>query len=51
LKELGFLDKDAKVEVKIKDNSSDKFWSDIFPTILAFVLFFVVAMFLIGRMG
>ncbi len=51
LKELGFFDKDAKVEVKIKDNSSDKFWSDIFPTILAFVLFFVVAMFLIGRMG
>ncbi len=50
LKELWFFDKDVKTPVVIKDNSGDKFWSDIFPTILAFVLFFIVAMFLIGRM-
>ncbi len=50
LKELWFFDKDIKTPIKIKDNSWEKFWSDIFPTILAFVLFFIVAMFLISRM-
>jgi len=39
-----------KTEIKVKDKTSEKFWSDMIPTILAFVLFFVVAMILLGKM-
>ncbi len=51
LKDLGLKNPAITTLIKVKDNTSAKFWADIFPTIIAFVLFFVIAMFLIGRMG
>lgn len=37
-------------KVEIKDLTSQKFWSDMLPTILLFVLFVIVALFLISKM-
>lgn len=48
--ELGLKNKDINTKVIIEDKSSDKFWAEMLPTILAFVLFFIVAIFLISRM-
>jgi hypothetical protein len=47
LKDLGLKNPNIATQITIKDNTSKKFWSDIFPTILAFILFFAVAIFLI----
>lgn len=38
-------------KVEVKDLSSKKFWSDMLPTILMFVLFIILAIFILGRMG
>ncbi len=50
ISELGLKNKEISTKVTIKDNTSDKFWSEMLPTIIAFVLFFVIAIFLISRM-
>lgn len=50
LKDLGLKNPEIKTDILVKDKSSDKFWAEIFPTILWFLLFFVVAIFLINRM-
>ncbi len=51
LRDLGLKNPNVKTEILVKDKTDEKFWSDMVPTIIAFVLFFVVAMFLISRMG
>gem|GEM_PF-2925919 len=57
LRELGLLEKtsdtgqDITTQVEIKDLTRQQFWMDILPTILLFVLFIVIAIFIIGRMG
>lgn len=50
LNELWLKNSEVKTNVIVKDNSSDKFWSEMFPTIIWFVLFFLIAIFLISRM-
>jgi len=57
LRELGLLDKTTdtgetiKTTLEVRDLTGQKFWMDILPTILLFILFIVVAIFIIGRMG
>ena len=48
--ELWLKNSNIWTKINIKDNSSDKFWAEMLPTIIAFVLFFVIAIFLISRM-
>ncbi len=50
LKDLGLKNTEITTNVIVKDNSSDKFWAEMLPTIIAFVLFFVIAIFFISRM-
>jgi cell division protease FtsH len=54
LKDLWLLEKSGtglvNTKVEIKDLTSERFWSDMLPTILLFVLFIVVAFFVISRM-
>ena len=51
LKDLGLKNPSVKTEITVKDKTSEKFWNEMLPTIIAFILFFVVALFLISRMG
>ena len=51
LADLGLKNPEIPTTVEVKDLTSERFWSSMIPTILAFVLFFIVAMFLISRMG
>jgi cell division protease FtsH len=50
LNDLWLKNPAIKTNILVKDRTSEKFWADIIPTIIAFVLFFVVALFLISRM-
>jgi len=50
LNELWLKNKNISTKISIKDNTSSKFWSDMLPTIIAFILFFIIALFLISRM-
>ena len=50
LSDLGLKNPDIQTKVEVKDLTSERFWANMIPTILAFVLFFVIAMFLISRM-
>jgi len=57
LRELGLLEvvsetgEPITTTLEVRDLTGQKFWMDILPTILLFVLFIVVAIFIIGRMG
>lgn len=51
LTDLGLKHPEIATNVLVKDNTSSEFWSDMLPTIIAFVLFFIIAIILIGRMG
>jgi cell division protease FtsH len=51
LKELGLKNPEVKTEIIVKDKTGEAFWSNMIPTIIAFILFFIVALFLISRMG
>ena len=50
LKELWLRNPEVVTEIKVKDKTSEKFWSEMAPTIIAFVLFFIIWIFLISRM-
>jgi ATP-dependent Zn protease len=50
LKELGLRNPEIKTDIKVKDDTSAKFWAEIFPTILMFILFIIIAMFILGKM-
>ena len=52
LTELGILDNlPIGTTVNVKDNTSDAFWGALLPTLIGFILFFWIALFLISRMG
>ncbi|PIE85213.1 cell division protein FtsH [Candidatus Gracilibacteria bacterium] len=51
LKDLGLNNSSIGTEIKIKDKSSDEFWSDMLPTIITVILFLVIGVILIGKMG
>jgi len=50
LKDLGLKNPDIKTTITIKDKTSEQFWSEMLPTIIAFVLFFVIAMMFLWKM-
>lgn len=50
LNDLWLKNPKVSTNIIVKDNSWDKFWSEMLPTIIWFVLFFVIAIFLISRM-
>ena len=47
LKDLGLRNPNIKTELKVKDKTSEEFWNEMFPTIIAFVLFFIISSFTI----
>lgn len=51
LKDLGLRNPEVSTLIKVKDNTSSKFWSAMLPTIIGFILFFVIAMLILGKMG
>ncbi|MBW7954543.1 ATP-dependent zinc metalloprotease FtsH [Candidatus Gracilibacteria bacterium] len=56
LKDLGLLDLTSsgnliQTKVEVKDLTSQKFWEEMLPTIILFILFVLVAFLIIGRMG
>ena len=50
LKDLGLRNPKITTDIKVKDDTNEKFWSDMFPTILMFVLFIVIAFFILWKM-
>jgi len=50
LKDLGLKNPEINTKVTIKDNTSNDFWSEMLPTVIAFALFFVIWMLLIWKM-
>jgi cell division protease FtsH len=50
LKDLGLNNPKIKTKIEVRDQTSNKFWSEMLPTIIGFILFFIVAIILIGRM-
>ena len=51
LNDLGLKNPEIQTIVSVKDKTSEEFWSNMAPTIIAFILFFILAIFLISRMG
>ena len=50
IKELWIKNQDIATKIIVKDTSSDDFWSEMLPTIIAFILFLVIWVILISRM-
>ena len=50
LKELGLNNPEIPTKISIKDKSWDKFWADVLPTLIGFILFVVIAFLIIWRM-
>ena len=48
--ELWLKNPEVDTAISIKDNTSWEFWSEMLPTIIAFILFFIVWIILIGKM-
>lgn len=56
LKDLGLLEstisgETIETKVEVKDLTSQKFWAEMLPTIILFLLFIFIAFLIIGRMG
>lgn len=50
LVELWLKNPDVDTKILIKDNKSSRFWAQMLPTIIGFVLFFIIALILLNRM-
>ncbi len=50
LKDLWLQNPKIGTKIIIEDKTSDKFWYDLLPTIIAFVLFFIIAMMFLWKM-
>lgn len=50
LNELGLKNSNIITPISIKDKTSEEFWSDMMPTIIAFILFIIIWIVLISRM-
>ncbi len=50
LKDLGLRNPDIKTNIRVKDDTNSKFWAEMMPTILMFIMFIIVAFFILGKM-
>jgi len=50
LKDLWLKNPSIKTDLRIKDKTSSKFWADMIPTIITFILFIIIAFVIIWRM-
>lgn len=50
LNDLWLRNNKINTQIKIKDNTSSAFWTEMLPTIVAFILFFVIWLVLIWKM-
>lgn len=50
LKDLGLRNPDIKTNIRVKDDTTAKFWAEMLPTILMFILFIIIAIFILGKM-
>jgi cell division protease FtsH len=50
LRDLWINNPEVNTLVKVKDLTSEQFWSAIIPTIIGFILFFVIAMVILSKM-
>jgi len=50
LKDLWINNPEVKTLIKVKDLTSEQFWSAMIPTIIGFVLFFAIAMIILSKM-
>lgn len=51
LNDLGLRNPEITTQIKVKDKTSEQFWSAMIPTIIGFILFFVIAMIILSKMG
>ena len=51
LNELWLKNQNITTPITIKDKTSEEFWAEMFPTIITFILFIVIWLVLISRMG
>jgi cell division protease FtsH len=51
ISELWLKNPNIETQIIVKDKTSEEFWSEMLPTIIAFVLFFIIWIILIWRMG
>lgn len=51
ISELWLKNPNIETPIIVKDKTSEEFWSEMLPTIIAFVLFFIIWIILIWRMG
>ncbi len=50
LNELWLKNSEIATIIKVEDKTSEQFWAEMLPTILAFVFFIIIAMLLLGKM-
>lgn len=50
LKDLWIKNPDIDTVLTVKDKTSEQFWSEMLPTIIAFILFFIIAMAILWKM-
>ena len=51
LADIGLKNPEVTTKVEVKDLTSERFWAEMMPTIILVILFFVLALFFISRMG
>ena len=50
LNDLWLRNPEVTTEIKVKDKTSEQFWSTMIPTIIGFILFFAIAMIILSKM-
>lgn len=51
LSELGIKNPEIATKVMVEDKTSEEFWNEMLPTIITFILFIIIWLVLISRMG
>lgn len=51
INDLGLKNPDIETQVLVKDKTSEEFWSSMLPTILIFVLFLIIWLIFLSKMG
>ncbi|MDD3793593.1 MAG: ATP-dependent zinc metalloprotease FtsH [Candidatus Gracilibacteria bacterium] len=51
INDLGLKNPEIGTKILVKDKTSEEFWNEMLPTILTFILFLVIGLILLGKMG